>query len=255
MIPVRDVGDDDRGLVRPDADLASRMLRVRTAVDHALDIVGITGAPPPRSRGRVATRESRRFRVRQVEHVEAAPTGLATAGAPDQIGEARLLVDRDVVHRTHTPVPPVRPELGEPVEITESREVEDLDAVSRRRVRHDVRVIRVDLHVAPEARSGRGREEGERPRSPRIGKVDDREAVRAPDERVFRSRHRICPAPDIVQVAGGPAGPESLRGDVSQKVHALAGVVVGPAIDAPDRARGLANGDGNGLRSLLRRLR
>ena len=160
--------------------------------------------------------------------MQAAPAGLGAGVAADGVGEARLLVDRDVVDRAHLPVARVRPQLRELGESAKPGEIENLHPVAGDVVRDDVRVILVHLHVAPAAVRGRRGHEGDGARFGRGREIDDGEPVVPAHQRVLHARLRVGPPPDVVH---GPSVRRSRRrpsraqvrhGYVRREIHAVA---------------------------------
>ena len=184
----------------------------------------VAGALVARARVRGTAGEGGPGRLADVDHVERAAARLAAAIGADRVGEARLLVDRDVV-RARDPV--VVRRLGEhdriALHVAQLREVEHLHAVRTGAVGHDVGVVPVDLDVAPEVGVGAlvHRQVAEHARIGGIGDVHEGGAVGAADERVLAVGLRIGPAPDVVQVDAAP-GAEGAERKVGEQVHPLA---------------------------------
>ena len=135
----RHVDDVDPVGVRVDADLAAGVGEVGALIDDALRVVRV-------GRFDVATGEDGGCRRREVDEVWPAAAG---AGA-DRVGEAALFIDDDVVGFAKA----VEMESlferhdARAVELAQLAEVEDLHAVASG-LRHDERVVLVDLHVTP----------------------------------------------------------------------------------------------------------
>ncbi len=222
---VRDVDDRQGVEVAGEADLAAAEALVRPAVDHALDVVDVG-----RARADVAAEGPRVQRVADVHHEKRAR---AQVGA-DQVGEAGLLVDVEVVHRVDAG------EAGGGGEGLGSRqppqlpEVEDLHAVRADAVRHDEGVVAVDPHVAVARARGVGGEEAEVDRRLRLGDVDERRAGRLDEQGVLPARLRVGPAPEV----GGVAAAGLRVGQEAQQVDPLAGVGAGETGDTGRVAAG-----------------
>ena len=120
----------ERGLVRAEADLLPRVLRIGSLVNDAHRIVRVTGACSSGARVLEAPDECGTERIIDVDHVEAAPARLAPhARSQDERGAA-LLVDGDVVRARESLVQRVGLEGGRhAADIAKPREVEDLHAV------------------------------------------------------------------------------------------------------------------------------
>src|SRR5690606_19484380 len=96
--------DAQRRFVRAEADLPTRVIPVGPVVDDALRIVRVAGGCAAGLRIREAAGERRVLRVLAVDHVEPATARLAAAAGADDVREAGLLVDHDVVRAVDVPV-------------------------------------------------------------------------------------------------------------------------------------------------------
>ena len=125
-------------------------------------------------------------------------------------------------------------------------------------VRHDERVVGVDLHVPPQVR-GRALGEGEVPEIdgiPGVRHVDERGAVEAPQDGVLAARLRIHPAPDVADhdparapdFACGEEGDEVHLGAVESRHHAVVGARLLLTGDRGQTGLGLVDGGGRAPR-------
>ncbi len=118
--------------------------------------------------------------------------------AADDIREARVFVDRDVVRAAEIRIDGIRSKACRRHSAREARQVEDLHAVCARCVRHDERVIRVDLDVAPDRRDRLGGQAPDDDRALGIADIDEGHAVVQAHQRVLFARRRVDPAPQVV---------------------------------------------------------
>ncbi len=221
---IRDVDDADPGLVGIDADLTPGVVGVGPGVDNALRIVGVV-------RFHMAAREHRRCGIRQVDEVRAR----IAVGRADDVGETRVLVDRDVVRAADVAV--VR-RLGERDRrrrhAAQLRQVEHLHAVPEG-LADDVGVVGVDLDVAPAGVGAVRRKVAQIDRILGVGDVDERGSAGAPHDRVLASGCRIGPTPNVVAATAA----DVRQRHESHEVHIVAGVNVGHAADAAGCGRSL----------------
>ena len=172
--------------VGADANLPIEMLGVGPPVDDALGVV---------RRGRVVTGPELRIVGRlDVDDVQTPFAGIGRNG----VGEARLLVDRQVVRMLEIAVDDIGVECPGRRQPPQARQIEHLHAVGAGVVRDDVRMVPIDLDVPPEGLLGLGRQPPEEDRILRVGDVDEGSAVVHAHQGVLLAGLRIGPAPDVV---------------------------------------------------------
>ncbi len=248
---VRHVDDRHLVLVRAEAEFFALMLGIGPVVDDALRVVRIAAA------GVVVGKTAGKGgleRIADVDGVEAAAARRAPGAEADGISEPRVLVDDNVVRAAEGIVMRV---LGEDdrrvLDVQQAGQVEDLQAVRPGTVGDDEGVVRVHLHVTPDARL-RPRVQRERSQVhgvDRIGHLDERRPIRAADDGELAPARRVGPSPDVVQV--DPALPADVRdGQKAEQVH----LVTGKAGRLSARAYHLVAGDGlqTGTPALRRRI-
>ena len=184
-------------------------------------------------------------RVVDVDDVRTPAARLPAAGRAHEIGEARGLVDRDVVNRGDLFVEGRGLPLAGLRHVPELSEVENLHSVLPRPVGDDEHVVAEHLHVPPgvgAAAPGLG-EVAEITRVERVGDVDEGRPVHAADEGVFAPGLRVGPAPHVVE--SRPASrAEFFAGEEGEEIYAVA---VEPlresllAVDLAARDRGEPN--------------
>ena len=216
IVLVGHVEDRHHVLVGGEAQFVVRVVGVGPVVDDALRVVRVAGRAGADFGGRVreARHEGRRGGVGEVEHVEAGQVArrrqperrpfARRVPEADDVREAGVLVDHDVVRRADPRVHRVRGERDRVAgEAAEARQVEHLHAVVARIVGDDVGVVAVDLDVAPDrrqlvARRELAHEAGELGG----GEVHEGRPVGRAHQGVFGARQRVGPAPDVVVAAG-----------------------------------------------------
>ena len=149
-----------------------------------------------------------------------------------RIGEARGLVDRQVVRRSEAVVERVGGPCGRRRHAPQASQIENLHAVVTGIVRDDVRVVPIDLDVAPGGIPGFRRQPSQENRVSRVGNVDEGRAVGHAHQGVFPAGLRVRPSPDVVaaRTAHGVEGHPPFERD------ALARIVAGAAVHASRRA-------------------
>jgi hypothetical protein len=148
----------------------------------------------------VATGEGRPLGVVDVDHVQTRQTHVRDdqAGvAADDVREAGLRVDLDVVGRGGHRVEGVTVPLTRLVDVPEPGEIEDRHAV-RLGLAHDERVVGEHLDVVPDlVQQGGVGELAEVDRIGRIGDPEERDAVRLAEDHVLVTAVGVGPAPQI----------------------------------------------------------
>ncbi len=233
------VGDVDHGhrvLIGSKTKLFSAVRSAGARVSHTLDVMGIpVGAETSRRRGGQG--------IRDVDEMQAP----GACCGPHRIGEARALVDPNVV-RACEPCVVDRccKGRGEGRHAPELRQVEDLHPVPCG-FAHNERVVAVDLYIAPIARDGLRRQIPHIDRECRTADVHKRGPGAAAHDDVLHARHRICPPPSV----GSRAAPDTRHGKVGMKVDVFAAVNIGRTA----RTRGRLGSPWRGLRDDFMRVR
>ena len=115
------------------------------------------------------------------------------------------------------------------------RETEDLHAVGASIFGDDESVVVVDFDVAPGGASGPFGlgQVAHKDRIERIGDIDEGGAVAAADEGVVAARHRVGPAPEVVDPRAEPSA-DLGDGQIGHQIDAGAGERGGDAVGAGD---------------------
>ena len=202
----RHVCNAEHFLVREEADLPSPMRGVGSPVHDTRGVVRVSRPGETRRVVREATGKGRSGGGLDINHVQPAAAGVTTAVGADHIGEARLLVDGDVVGTVNPVVDRERLNpRGRLGDLPQSRQVHDLHSVALGLIGHDEGVAVVYLDVAPAARKrtlGEGEERGMH-RTLGVLEVHERGPLGMAHERPLRARHRIGPAPHVVHYPFG----------------------------------------------------
>ena len=149
-------------------------------------------------------------------------------GRAHRVGEAGVLVDRDVVRVADLFIDGVGVDGDRcvvRVDVAQSREVEDLDAVAGA-VFDDVRVVPVDLHVAVQLGYPVGRQVGDEHRVLRVARVDERAPVGPARDHPFLAGLRVGPAPHVVPgaaVDAARAAADLVHRQERHEIHPVAG--------------------------------
>lgn len=186
---IRHVDNADVRHVGVNANVAAGMIEVRTRIDDAVCVVGVGLLD-------IATGERRSSGIGQVEEKRSAGAGVRA----EHVREADVLVDLDVVSVSDGGVARGLAERDRRRgDVAQLGQVEHLDA-GPASLADDVGVICVDLDVVVVRVGQVRRQVAETDRILRVGDVDERRAVVAPQDRVFSSGQRVGPTLEVTAV-------------------------------------------------------
>ena len=201
---VRDINNRQRVRIAVKRNLPATVGRIRPGITDDLRVVGITVAA--KSPG-----GERAGRVAEINEVEAAAEVLGA----DHIGKAGSLVDHNVVPLCKTGevrgFAKADRRAGNSAQL---REVKHLHAVTAVIVGHDIGMVGIDLDITPGSIASVRGKEPQVQRVYRIGDVDKRRPVTAPDQCILAVVQRIGPSPDVIAAntcAGTHVGQGQLR--------------------------------------------
>jgi len=138
--------------------------------------------------------EERIVRRAQVHHVQAASAGVRRHG----VGEARRLVDRQIMRILEAVIQHIGREFLRPRHLPQAPQIEYLLAVRTGIVGDNVRMVPIDLDVAPDGGPGFRGQSSKENRVLRVGNVNESDAVAHAHQGVLVTALRIGPSPDIV---------------------------------------------------------
>ena len=204
VVLVCHVGKAERRLVCTDTDLFALVIFVGSVVRNALRVVSVPGtAPAGYAVGKTSGKSGCTW-LAKIDHMEPASTGLTASARADDVGEAGLLVDNDIVSAGHVVVVECfskRHRLRS--DVSELSEVENLHAVITGSVGDDICVVPIHLDIAPHARGRffRLRQIAEVTGMESVGHIDKRCSVVSSDQGILSSRLGIGPPPDIIEAS------------------------------------------------------
>ncbi len=221
---VRDIDHRDRIFIAGKADLVTPIALIRTLVDHAFDIMGVTVVAETAGKGGVE-------RVSDIDHVQATAAGLTA----NRIGIARGLIDGDVVGLVELIIVRHGAEghRRSDLDTQQFPEIEDLDAVTLNRIGHDEGVIAVGLHIRPDRIPDArwARQVSHIDRVFRIGHLDEGHAIGATHQGKKASAVRITPTP----VVGSGAAADGRQLHPAGQIDAQTGKLIGHPVAALGR--------------------
>ncbi len=184
-------------------------------IDHALGVVGVGGAVTGAWAGMEGISQADDMQP-AVAHITAHRISVRTVGINGNVvgaGDAAVVTgfgegDRRVGH------------------VAQLAQVEDLDAMQARAVSHDVGVVAVRFHVAPDAGDRGGGQVAQVDGVDGVADVHKSQAIGAPHQDVLFACVRVGPAPTVVAVAAANLA----DGHESQQVYVVAGECAGIAI-------------------------